>query len=60
MRLKVAQRHQPVVSIHHGVHADAIGMRELADGRQFGTGAQCPIVHHLAESGHDLRDKRNG
>ena len=59
LRLKIAQRHQPVIGIDHGIDADAVGMGKLPDGRQFGTCTQGPVIHHLAKSPNDLGDQRN-
>ena len=59
-RSEEAQRHQPVVRVHHRVDAHLVRMRELPDRRQLGAGAQLAVLDHAAKAFHDLGHQGRG
>jgi hypothetical protein len=59
-RLQVPQRDQPIVGLHHGEAAHAIGFGEFADGRKLGPRPQAAIIDLPADAIDNLIDQRIG
>ncbi|GAB1387531.1 hypothetical protein MASR1M59_26790 [Melaminivora sp.] len=59
-RHRIPLRHQPVVGVHHGVHADAMGMGKLPDRGQLGAGTQAAILYQLPKTLDNLEHQGRG
>ena len=59
-RDEIALGDQPVVGIHHGIDAHAVGVGKLPNRRQLGARAQRALIDQMAKTIHDLLDQGHG